>query len=476
MHRPLHGVAATSRDRIVLVAALLGLLACGPREGSQPSDRPPPALESPPLVLVSLDTLRADHLSVYGYARATSPHLERFAEEAVTFERFYYSGGGTLPSHMTLMTSLNPVTHGLHPPDSDENVLHPSRWTLAEVLREAGYATAAFTDGGWMRAKFGFDQGFDTYDHEGHRFAEILPKAIDWLDAHHRTPFFLFVHSYDIHSEWDKLPYACPEPFVHHFSRAMELSFDGCRGELCASRLFVALNRRLRAREILPEEALNEADLAYVRALYDGCIRYADDRVHALFTRLRELGIYDQSLIVVLSDHGEEFLEHGMLLHDQGGYEEIARIPLLIKLPGGALAGRRVTGLASMVDVMPTLLELLSLEVPEQAQGWSLVPLMRDDRPVQSVTHMYDTLATEEWKLLKGPGELYDLRDDPGEITNLHARQPAVVAELTSQLERLIRRDRAARQDFDQEAASHVDRVELSPEEREQLRALGYLE
>lgn len=429
----------------------------------------------PPVILISLDTLRADHLSAYGYERETSPHLEEFAKEAVVFERFYSTGGGTLPAHMSLMTSLTPVTHGIVASREADNVLHLARETLAETLRAAGYWTGAFTDRGWLRSKFGIHQGFDVFDEEGGRFATVLPKAKRWVARHHEAPFFLFAHTYDIHSQSDKLPYECPKPFVDHFTAGMNVDFDGCRGELCASRMLLDVDMRLKKGALAPEDAFSPEELEFMLALYDGCIRYADDQVAKFFSYLRELGVYDKSLVIVLSDHGEEFLDHGRLVHARGGYNEVARIPLLIKLPGGRFGGLRISKLANLVDVLPTILDVLGLERLPQAQGKSLMPLIAEGEEARQSLHMFNVLATERWKLFKVTRELYDLEADPEEQVNLWEERPGVVRELLAGLDATLRTEHQARRDFERSLTVRKGDVELSEEEIEELRALGYL-
>lgn len=444
------------------------------------------------MILISLDTVRADHLSVYGYERPTSPGLEAFAAEAVVFERFYHSGGGTLPSHTSMLTGLTPVSHDVRASHEADNVLHPARVTLAEQLRAAGYWTAAFTDRGWLRSKFGIDQGFQVFDEEGGRLVKILPKVERWLDQYHREPFFLFVHTYDAHSQSERLPYDCPAPWPQTFTEAMSVDFDGCRGELCASRYLLELDRRLAEGSLTPDEAFTAQELEYVVALYDGCIGYVDHELREFFEHLKELGVYDDSLIVVTSDHGEEFLDHGRLVHQQGGYDELTRIPLLIKFPGGRFGGRRVTELAAMVDVMPTLLEAAALKLPGQVQGKSLLARIGEIAPASDATsgtasdavasvaardsvHIFNVLRTDRWKLFKRTQELYDLEADPGETVNLWEEHPDVVQDLVARLEARLRRDRKDREDFARAVAVREADVELSAEEIEELQALGYL-
>lgn len=453
-------------SRWVLVSGCaLGAWAC--TGGDAPDARPN-------LVLVSIDTLRADHTSVYGYERPTTPRLERLAAEAVVFERFFYSGGGTLPSHMSMMTSLYPATHDVNP--HNERTLEEERTTLAEVLSEAGYATAGFADAGWMRGRFGFSQGFDLYDDEGGRFEAILPKALRWLDAHAaREPFFLFVHTYDVHSEWHRLPYSCPGENPMRYAAAIDIDFDGCRDGRCASALLAWVNGEVKAGRSELREHFSRDELAWIEALYDGCIHYADERLGELFSHLESLGVWDETLVVVTSDHGEEFGEKGRLLHDDGGYEFYAHIPLIAKLPRSAYGGTRVDALASMVDVMPTLLDLLGLPVPDDAQGTSLLPAIRDGTSVRRDFHMYDVLRTDRFKLFRSRDELYDLADDPAEISNVYAERPDLARTLGARLRELNAVDRRSREAFAARAAP-AGKKALTPEEVRGLEALGYLD
>lgn len=471
------------RLSVVEVAAALGLLAsllvlfagCTVEDAD-------PSWPDAPVILISLDTVRADHLSVYGYDRPTTPGLESFAEEAVVFERFYHSGGGTLPSHTSMLTGLTPVAHAVRPSHEAGNVLHSAWDTLAEQLRDAGYWTAAFTDRGWLRSKFGIDQGFQVFDDEGGRLVKILPKVERWLHQYHGEPFFLFLHTYDAHSQGKRLPYDCPAPWPETFTGGMSVDFDGCRGDLCASRYLLDLDRRLADGSLAPEDAFTPEELAYVVALYDGCIRYLDHQMTEFFAHLEELGVYDDSLIVVTSDHGEEFLDHGRLVHQQGGYDELTRIPLLIKFPGGRFGGRRVTQLAAMVDVMPTILDAVARETPRTVQGKSLMqilkPLQGDEEPVavRDAVHIYNVIRTDRWKLFNRTQELYDLEADPEETVNLWDDHPDVVAELAARLDERLRRDRKVRDDFTRAVKALEGDVELTSEEIEELRALGYLD
>ncbi len=289
------------------------------------------------LILVSIDTLRADHLGSYGYGRETSPNLDRLARRSVVFRQAVAQAPTTLPSHAVLFTSRywsgNPLP-GEFPPV-------PEEWlTLAELLKVRGFATWGFVDGGYMGRRFGFSQGFDSFDDRPLHIAGILHNVERWLDTHEADRFFLLVHCYDVHS-----PYQPPPPF--------NVMFDGdYRGNFVptAKNLEDIVQRR---------QTLTPEDLQHVVALYDGGIRYTDEQLGRFFDSLERRGLLGSSLLVVLSDHGEEFLEHGSMLHWQMHFSPNLHVPLIIAAPG--LAPRSIEGPIELADFVPTVLELLGL-------------------------------------------------------------------------------------------------------------------
>jgi len=457
----------------LLLTATGLLLGCGSIENPERGDGYP--CQGCNLILISIDTLRADHLGIYGYERPTSPHLGQLASEGILFENFIHNGGGTLPSHLTMLTGVSPVTHGIHPGNAVR--LEDERITLAEQLGSAGYATAAFTDGGWMSRKFGFDQGFDVYDDtvvNGH-FAATLPKARRWIEGHREKPFFLFLHTYDVHSEWKRLPYDCPGDFPTLYNGDYDGDFDGCRSGDCAAKLLAAVNTAIAAGRVPPFEAFQPDDVEYIKSLYDGCINYADERIGELVEFLKSLGIYDETVIAITSDHGEEFQDHGRFLHDQGGYEEFVRLTLIVRLPHSRFGDTRVPHLAAMIDLMPTLLAILDVPVGDQAQGSSLVPSIADDRAVRRSVHVYSVLRTDRWKYFRDAKELYDLEADPQEVNNVYDEQPKLLERLDAQLTAVLNEDFRAADSFRRMVAGG-EAVELTEEERRNLEALGYLD
>lgn len=431
-----------------------------------------PSEERPPVIVVSLDTLRADHVGAYGYDRETTPNLDSFAKDAVLFQRAFTSGGGTLPAHMTLLTGLPPGVHGVTAQSGA--VLPQGRVTLAEALGDAGYRTAGFTGAGYVRRQWGFQQGFDRFDDEGRGFEQILPKALRWLDRPDPRPPFLFLHTLDIHSDWEQLPYDAPPPYRDRWvADDYSGSFDGCRDDLCASKLLAEMNQRARRGEIDLTSYFTPEEVGYVRDLYDGGIAYTDARFGELMDALRERGLYDDALIVVVSDHGEEFLEHGLMLHEQI-YDEIVRVPLLVKLPNDAHAGRRVDALTAMMDILPTVLQVVGAETPPGVVGASLLPIVEGRSPGRSFVYVWgipEKLRTREWSLLRGEDgstELYDTVRDPGETTDVAADRPAVVHALSRQLDAI----KLSQTPPDPKKNPKAD---LSPEVVDQLEALGYL-
>jgi arylsulfatase A-like enzyme len=424
------------------------------------------------VILISIDTLRADRLSLYGYHRPTSPHLEELASRGIVFDRFYQNGGGTLESHLTMMTSLRP---GSHQVTSDtKRSLEAERITLAETLKAAGYVTAGFVDDGWMAGTFGFNQGFDVYDDRGGGFREILPRVRGWIDARDGRPFFLFVHTYDVHSAFHQLPYDCPADYPNRYTAGARPAFTGCRDGRCASTLLDWLNRQIAAGALEAAEFFSPGEVDYISALYDGCINYADDEVAGLLDLLRRRDLFDNSLIIVTSDHGEEFLDHGMVIHAQSGYEEFARVPLVVKMPGEERSGVRVDHLAAMIDVMPTILDRLGIQVPAQAQGFSLLPLIRTGRPIHDDVHLEDGIVTARWKYIGDRGLLFDLKNDPRERLNLAPAFPNLVKLFSARLRATTEADRREYSAFARRV-SPAEPLRLSKEKEERLRSLGYV-
>jgi arylsulfatase A-like enzyme len=342
---------------LALAAGGLGALA-GCRQPQPP----------PNLLLISIDTLRADHLSLDGYPRPTTPRLDRFAADALVFDRSYASSTWTLPSHGSMLTGLLPDQHGLrHLPDR----LSPEVPTLAGMLRDAGYRTAGITDGGFLGPQWGFASGFDSYEvspgqpWEPKDVAPIAAKARRWLEAGPERPFFLFVHTYEVHQ-----PYRNVEGFADPF---LEPGIEGRYTEVA---------------NVFARPPPTDEQLPRVIALYDGGVHRADHYIGGLLEWMGEAGLLDDTAVVVTSDHGEEFREHGHLEHAVGSvFDENLRVPLIVRPPGGTgeTAPRRIATPVTGLDVTPTLLALAGLPPPPGAAGRSLRDVAADPPEVRTV-------------------------------------------------------------------------------------------
>jgi arylsulfatase A-like enzyme len=348
-----------------LAAATLALAACTAREAAPPASRPRGRV-----ILISLDTLRADHLGAYGYPRPTSPFLDSLAARGTLFENAVAQLPGTLPSHMSIFTGLYPAEHGVYPPEA---VLSTRLPTLPEVFRAHGFRTGGHSEGGYLEGRYGFARGFEEWTdphpmvERGGRLVKV-PEAVKrtfeaGLDfvrrARQAEAFFLFLHTYSVHD-----PYDPPQPYRSQFWKgpAPAGAFPPDGEELSA---FNAGGRRLAPGAV-----------AYYQALYDAQIRYTDDVLREFFAGLDALGLRDQVTVVITSDHGEEFLEHGKLAHEQV-YHECLHVPLLVVRPGGK-PGARVAALVQSIDIAPTLYELAGVPAAARPKmsGRSLVPLL----------------------------------------------------------------------------------------------------
>lgn len=451
LHLPYRHAAA-----FFALTLLLGLAGC--QEGGRP--RGPV-----PVILISIDTLRMDHLGCYGYGPPTSPRLDAgLCRDSVVFEQAISHAPSTLLSHASMLTGLIPARHG----GSIElkRGLAPEVRTLAEALTDAGYRTASFNNGGQISATWGIDQGFEVYRSvSADRFAVVVDRALDWIDATlaeagndgdssqtQADRLFLFLHTYETHH-----PYT---PSPADLERVGAEFYDGPLGQDVGYRELRRINNGA-------VEATLE-DKRFIVSAYDAEIRSVDRSLGELMSALAERDLYDRALILFVSDHGEEFGEHGWMgWHSHTLYDELLRVPLIVKLPGARSGGQRVTRQVRLADLTPTVLDLIGSPVPPGLDGTSLLPLIdgepdgrrpvisqRDGRPSSSI-------RTSEWKLWDQ--RLYHLASDPAERRDVARQNEAVVDTLDK------RRTTAL------DGARKGGEVELSPEEMERLKALGYL-
>ncbi len=419
------------------------------------------------VILVSLDTLRADHLGSYGYHHDTAPFIDAtFARGGTLFEHCVAAATTTMASHMTMFTSVPPSVHGvgLEAPVALPSSIAP----LPELLQAAGFTTGAITEDGWVTIKR-FGRGFDTYqENTGPNLMEptgqvdvTFGQAKDWLKSHRDERFFLFLHTYQVH-----YPYVPPQEYAALFA----------------------------------DPGTTPPGFAGDAANYDREIRFVDDTFRDLFETIRSLELDDETIIVVTSDHGEEFGEHGCQYHGPHLYEEVAHVPLMMWGPG-IPAGRRIAEPVGLLDVLPTILDLAGVAIPAQAMGQSLVPALASGHAEAN-----RRLSTEAWAMLncgghvyKSPGiairvgaqkisrytrdgavayELYDLAADPGERDDRQHEPGAGAAALKSLVDGYQDdcRTRAAALRGQRGPESEPSDVPIDERQREKLRALGYVE
>jgi arylsulfatase A-like enzyme len=468
---------------VALLAALLvlaGLPACSRRvKGDHAGkDGTPTAV-----VLISLDTLRADRLAAYGYGRETSPTLSAFAREGLVMEVAGAQAAQTLISHKSLFSGKNPLRlirestradlddlTGLKDPSQYvQDALRDHEGSLVTELSMTGYDTAAFTDGGWMSRDLGFDEGFDAFNDEAGELVAIVPRVIAWLRKNAARPFFLLVHSYDVHC-----PYPCREPYDSEFCHDHSVH--------------VPLEGRCGKPDLMGMD-LRPVDLRAISDHYDGGIASADAYVGEIFAELRRLGIYDEALIVVTSDHGESLGEHDQIGHG-GLYLEQLLVPLLIKLPASwAVPPQRIPDPVALVDVLPTILSACQVPLPAKIDGHSLLPLIwgrsggrrhlvaqmtfREGRQGVSNPTKRALLDPGRWLLIHDASakhlELFDLAKDPKGLTP--ALDPP--AGVTDDLLAVLTAYDLGRSEAPAEAPqSH----QVDEKLQQQLKALGYVE
>ena len=394
------------------------------------------------VLLISIDTLRADHVGAYGFPRPTTPNIDALAREGVLFKDVHTPVPMTLPAHVSMLTGTLPPTHGLR--DNLQNRLAEGSRTLAGLLKARGFATGAVVSTFVLDRQFGLGQGFDSYDdrfQSVHKIGDLSERkgdettrvARDWLEGHKDKAFFLFVHFYDPHD-----PYEPPEPFASQWKDQP----------------------------------------------YEGEVAFADQCVGQVLDKLRQLGLYDSTLIVITGDHGEMLGEHGELNHGFFIYEGALRVPLVMRVPRAQAGPRQVDLPVSLIDIVPTVLSLVGAEVPRELPGVDLSAWLAGRgagggaRPLYAETvtptRYYGTssllgVIADGWKYIETTRpELYDLRSDPQEAVNLVQREPARADALAKTLVGILSAAGRAPGPAPESAA-------LDEAARQRLAALGYL-
>jgi arylsulfatase A-like enzyme len=433
------------------------------------------------VILISLDTLSARHLNLYGYDKDTAPKMAaRFQNKGVVFDRCVAAATATAPTHMTMFTGMDPLQHKM-----TDGLGHASLSAipLAEVLRPLGITTAAFTEDGWLSVGHGFGRGFDRFFEDSSpdmmapvgRIESTFRHASEWLEENRDKSFFLFLHTFEVHD-----PHHPPEAYQGLF-------FE--KGED-------------------PREP-TVARVVRDRVAYDQEIRYVDDQLEALMRKIEDLGLAESTLVIVTADHGEAFGEHGYVVHGNFMYEEVLHVPLMMQGPG-VRPGTRVKDIVGHVDYMPTILEALGATAPHpHLRGKSLYPYLADgtsSRPDRQHRVLYSEswgkfALTSERQMVEflAPAlsariggrklsrykeepedryEAYDLDVDPAERTNLFRNEAERFADLRKLVDDYHNYSARTRERLEKNepAESESGEVILSPEQEEKLRALGYIE
>jgi arylsulfatase A-like enzyme len=409
------------------------------------------------ILLVSIDTLRRDHVGAYGYKKPTTPRLDALAREGLFVSDAVSTSSWTLPAHLSMFTSADPAVHGAVDINHGFNHRLP---TLASLLARSGFATQAVTSHLYVSAVYGADDGFDHLDFRQDRKAtDVAEHGIDLLDRFGDRPFFVFLHFYDPHWHY--------EPPADRLA-LFESSYSGT-----VTGIWQDFSRR-------DLKKLTPADVDHLRALYDGEIRYVDDELGRVLDHMRGRGLERSTLVFVTADHGEEFLEHGSWEHQKTLYEEVIRIPMLLTGPG--VPARRETTQTSLLDLAPTILAWAGVVAPPTFAGRNLLAAASSGqreafgetrhtldhsrklflrggfdkwKAIFTLAPTTDEVRSEEW---------YDLAADPAERKSAPPRDEVASAVRRRALERW------------RSGGGEAPRVELTPEQRERLHALGYVE
>jgi len=392
------------------------------------------------VILITVSTLRADHAGCLGYKKDTTPNLDKFGSENILFTNAFAASSWAMPAHGSILTSLYPGVHGATHIDKK---LAPEHRTLAEILADNGYCTVGFCCNPQLSSELGFAQGFELYDDysvsmmlqsmafESQELIDINKKrtndlindaAIRWLQNNTHKPFFMLLHYYDNH--WDYLP---PAPYDKLYDPNYDGPIDGTNI----------------AREPLFSNVPGQRDIEHIVSLYDGEIRQSDNDLGEMLAVLKEKGLFENSIIIIIGDHGEQFYEHGHTSH-HGIYDELIHVPLAISIPAAKTRGQRINSLVSQVDILPTILDYLGIPIPEKCRGKSLMPVIdgRVEKVNDFVFAEYTggavpdclTVMAQRYKYVEQGGEsfVYDIIEDPSEQNKIF--QDDFTNEITEQV------------------------------------------
>lgn len=482
-----------------------------------------PEQPKPNIIFVSIDTLRANHMGSYGYWRDTSPHLDALGKENILFESTYAPSSLTAPSHASMFTSLYPLSHGVLR-NGEMDSFSQDIVTLADVLKSHGYKTAGFSGGGNVSEIQGFSRGFDQWS-EIRTLVPHLPHVMEWLSENSEESFFLFFHFFDVHG-----PYEIRKDFLEMYrdigyvdeliahvehiwekGNSLDIPYEQLSIQ---NKIDLGILKKIKslstkhAKSYLPQMAKDEdilllewektSDFERQRQMlidsYDAGIKYTDHHLDQFFSFLKEEGLWDSTLLIVTSDHGEEFMEHQILGHGKSLYETLVHVPLIVKMPAsfGGIT-RRVSGLTELIDIMPTVLDILDIRLGGQMQGESLVPLIKgkkkDGKEIVFASLSNEDLEakksvrTKRWRYMifdkdfSDKDEFFDVLSDPLEQTNLIRENNDNMETLKSELLKHMREcTNLYNEKYFQNRKSIEDYPKQLKEKRlKVLRSLGYI-
>ena len=433
------------------------------------------------VVVLLIDTQRADALTTYASSRVQSPQMDRFARDAVVFERCQAPANWTKPSCASVLTGLHPFTHRAL---TERAAVAGTVTLVSEIFQQAGFQTAGLIANGYLAADFGFNQGWSLYrnyirEQRPTEAEHVFTEALAWLEQHRGDRTFAYIHTIDPH-----VPYDPPEEDLRLYDPA---PYEGPVSPRSTGNLLEEIKRG---------RVLNERDKTRLRALYDGEVTYHDRWFGRFLDRLRELDLLDSTLIVATADHGEEFYEHDSVGHGHSLHQELLHVPLVIRHPGLGARGTRLPQACSLVDVVPTVLQAAGLAIPDDVEGRSLLPDLRGLAPPgigASFSSQWDTgnnyelgwsARVGDWKLrMRGPGMsyLYDLSRDPRELSDLDTQRPIALRAARIALGQFLGApskkawSAAAVRTQAQGPAAQTQDAQMSPELCQQLLNLGYV-
>ena len=457
------------RRRTAAVRRGKALAAAGIALGALAACAPPPPRN---VVLLVVDTVRADHLGLYGYERPTTPHLDAWAAEGVVFDQAFATSPWTVPSFASIYTGHLPSRHGAarvpqarEAPGANVGRLDDRVQTLAEILFADGFDTAAIVNNPFLHARGGLGRGFTHYDHHPgnnwnmRRADAVVDRALAWIDRPREMPFFLVAHLFDPHLDYD-----APEPYRGRFAAGYDGGITYPVSDL----------RRIKASRV----ARRPEDRRFIASAYDEELLYMDAEIGRFLDGLAARGLLDDTLVILVSDHGEELFDHGGFEHGHSVYQELLRVPLVVWAPGAT--ARSVTEPVSIADILPTVLDATGAEPVAGTFGRSLWPAVHgSNAPTDRALVAENTLRGGEQKALvrwphklvldvtTGGTRLFDLEADPGETRDLAAEHPAVRDRLAAEL-------RATTEAAQRQAT--LQPADFPPDTIERLRELGYVD